>query len=214
MRLKPPKAPSSRSLAGFGGTPGPLAEEGIYTVRLTRGKNSYEAEIELVMDPDLPHSAEDRAKQREIIMRLYRVQEDLAYYADALKDVAEQIESHLDKLRDGDGLKKDLDKYVEQVADLRQQILITEDVQGIPGLAQKLRDRVVFLYTFVSMYWGRPSDSQIKLTAVLEDEVAGTGAEFSRLTAEPLQKLNARLEKEDFARIELITRSEYENSDS
>ena len=75
---KPPKVPSSPSIAQFAML-GPFYDPGTYTVKLVKGDDIYEGKIDLVQDPDSPHSEKDRAIQRKIVNKGYDMLENLAF---------------------------------------------------------------------------------------------------------------------------------------
>jgi hypothetical protein len=77
MRLKAPRIPPAPELSG-GTLAGPMAAEGKYQVKIIKGEETYTSSIELVGDPLLPHSAEDRKLRHDTLMRVYSALEKLA----------------------------------------------------------------------------------------------------------------------------------------
>ncbi len=210
MRLKPPKVPPAKTLA-YQALEGPLAAEGVYTVKMTKGKSTYTGRIELAADPNSPHSAEDRALQHKTVMRLYRMQERLAYVAEAIKDARDQANDRAEKLKKKDGLRKELEKFSDKLTDLHETLVITEEVQGIPGV-EKLREKVVNLYGNVIGYWGKPTDDQLKRIPVLDGKIDEAKNKFETITAD-LENLNTKLEKKKLDKITLLTREEFDKRD-
>src|SRR5205085_4851475 len=77
-RLKPPKVPAGASLiqnqyAFFG----PRLAPGNYTVKMTKGKETYTTQLKLVPDPRSTHTIADRLAQHELVMQLYNRLADL-----------------------------------------------------------------------------------------------------------------------------------------
>jgi photosystem II stability/assembly factor-like uncharacterized protein len=210
MRLKPPKVPPAKTLA-YQAMAGPLASEGAYTVKMTKGKETYTGQIELAGDPDSPHSAEDRALQQKTVMRLYRIQERLAYVAEGIEDARDQADDRADDLKKKDGLRKDLEKFSDELTDLHETLVITEEIQGIPGI-EKLRGKVVGLYGSILGYWGKPSEDQLKRIPILDSEIDKASDEFESMTAN-LESLNSKLEKKKLERINLLTKEEFDRRD-
>jgi len=207
MRMKPPKVPPAKTLA-YQAMAGPLAAEGVYTVKMTKGKDTYTGQIELAGDPDSPHSAEDRVLQQSTIMRLYRMQEKLAYVAEAIEDARDQANDRADNLKKKESLRIDLDKFSDQLTNLHETLVITEEVQGIPGV-EKLRGKVVGLYGSVLGYWGKPSEDQLKRIPILNAKIGKASNDFESITAE-LENLNSKLEKKKLEKIILLTKEEFE----
>ncbi len=69
MRLDLPKMPPATVLAFV--FQGPRVPEGKYTYRITKGKETFEGEIELVPDPRGDFTAEDRRIQQTTALALY-----------------------------------------------------------------------------------------------------------------------------------------------
>lgn len=62
MRMKPPEVPRSQSVVGLAPVFGPMVPEGIYTVKLIKGKKSYSGQIKLIVDPKSPPSEMRRSQ--------------------------------------------------------------------------------------------------------------------------------------------------------
>ena len=60
MRLKAPTVPAAAS-AAFGASIGPRVLPGTYTVKMTKDKNVYSTNLDVVSDPRAPYSAADEA---------------------------------------------------------------------------------------------------------------------------------------------------------
>jgi len=159
MRLKPPRIPPAVELGGI--LFGPMAAEGTYQVKILKGDQTYTSKIELVGDPLLPHSAEDRRLQHETLMRVYNALERLS-------DLDAQVVKARDAARSG-APKQKLD-------DLHKRLVATR-----PGLftgEEQLREELSSLYSEISRYGGRPTRSEIDRAATLEAEVGKAEREF------------------------------------
>jgi photosystem II stability/assembly factor-like uncharacterized protein len=77
-REKAPKVPPAPNLA-FGAIYGPNYMPGDYKVRIVKGNETFEGEVSLIFDPNLPHSDSDRQIQMETLMKSFRMLEDLAF---------------------------------------------------------------------------------------------------------------------------------------
>jgi photosystem II stability/assembly factor-like uncharacterized protein len=147
MRLKAPNIPPNPEL---GALPGPLAAEGTYQVKIIRGDQTYTSKVELVGDPTLPHTAEDRRLQHETLMRVYNA---LARLADLDAQVVKA--------------KRD---------DLHRRLISTNP--NIFAFDDKLREELGSLYSEVVRYGGRPTRSQIDRAATLDVELKKFEQEF------------------------------------
>ncbi|MEQ8927586.1 MAG: hypothetical protein RLO81_17350, partial [Fulvivirga sp.] len=76
-RIKQPKLAKGKGLS-FGGFTAPRVQAGKYKVVMTKGKDTYETEIELINDPNSPLTTEDRMALHRTTMELYEMSEQLA----------------------------------------------------------------------------------------------------------------------------------------
>ena len=192
-RLKGPKVPPASSLVpqAFAFV-GPQLPEGAYTVRLVRGKDTLTSKVDLVADPRSPHSAADRATQREVAHRLYRDLERLTYVVDAIIDARDQARARAEKLGKTDALAKKLVATADRLDDLRRSLVTVREGGQITG-EEKLREKLGRLYGGVNGYEGRPTNSQLRYADVLEGEMAAAELQFEALTGKELITLNAGL---------------------
>lgn len=208
MRLKPPKVAPSPTLA-WGALFGPMAREGEYTVRVIKGKNEYVGSVALMPDPTSPHTAEDRAFQHEIVMKLYHMQSELAYVARAVADARDQANERAASLSQ-DKLSKDLTEFADQLDKLHGILVVAVRLkQGISGKEQ-LRERVVNLYQVISSYGGKPTQSQLNRLLILESEIEQASSDFETITSEKLTQLNDKLQEKGLSPITLLDREEFE----
>jgi photosystem II stability/assembly factor-like uncharacterized protein len=150
MRLKAPRMPAANLELGGGVLFGPMASEGTYQVKVIQDDKTYTSKIELVGDPLLPHTAEDRRIQHETLMRVYNSLERLA----------------------------DLDAQVVKAKrdDLHKRLVATRP--GLVTGEEQLREQLASLYSEISRYGGRPTRSQIERAGTLEAELKKAEAEF------------------------------------
>ena len=184
MRLKPPKVPPAAGLEG-GSITGPMVPEGTYTAKIRKGDETYSAQIKLVGDPVLPHSAEDRKLQQTTAMRLYRLIERLAFVDASVTDLRDQADQQSKKLKPDDATYKTLDGSRAKMDGLHKTLVATRE--GLITGEERLREQIGELYGEVSRYAGRPTQSQVDRAKVLEGEVETAAksfdAEFESLSA-------------------------------
>ena len=91
---------------------GPQAQEGTYTVKLTKGKETYSSEVKLVPDPRSKSTAADRELQHKAVTQLYDMLAQLTYLVDAASELREQAKQRAGAASD--------DKLKAQLNDLAQ----------------------------------------------------------------------------------------------
>lgn len=210
MRLDPPRTAQAATLA-FGALFGPMVDPGDYTIKLVKGDTTYQGSYSVIFDPRYPHSEEDRRLQQRTVMKLYRMQEHLAYIAAAVVQGRDQARKHAGDLGTGDGLAKDLTRFAGRLDALHKTLVATRR-GGITG-EEQLRERVVSLYGSVSSYLGAPTQSQVQRMQDLEGEIGRAEREFQAILTQDLQRLNRRLESKRLAPIAIPTEAEYRGAE-
>ncbi len=209
MRMKPPKTAAAKTLAP-GAMIGPMLPEGVYTYKLTKGKDSYEGEVVIAPDPNSPHSAEDRALQQQTVLKLYQLTERIAYLGAATTETRDQAEERAEGLRQKDGLRKRLESFVDELNEFNDSLVVTDDeTQGITG-DERLREKVTGLYLSVMVYGGRPTASQLARFEVFEREVERFRGRLDTIMANRVEKLNSDLMSKDLEPLKLLTEDEFE----
>ncbi len=164
LRLPPPKAaPSNNSTALFGSFIPPALEEGTYTVKIVKGRDSFNTNLVIAFDPDAAerYPAEDRRQARELQMLLYQLTEDMGTVYYGLDSLEQVLES---KISSGEykGRKlKNLKALHDEIATYKGSLVALE---GDFYVNQKsyLREEISELAVSVSQYPGKPSESQVK----------------------------------------------------
>jgi hypothetical protein len=207
MRLKPPKVAPSPQL-GYGAMVGPTVPEGTYKVKLIKGTETFESQIKLDPDPTVPYSAEDRKIQFETSLKLYRMQERLAFLSDQITAARDQAKDRASKLKKGDELSKALTGFASRLDALHKSIVATKE--GYLTGEEQLREKVVELYLFVSLHAGRPTESQLGRFSVFDAELNQANAKYESIIGKELDNLNSRLTTKKLEPIKLITKEEWD----
>ncbi|MBI1750418.1 MAG: glycosyl hydrolase [Acidobacteria bacterium] len=209
MRLKPPKAPPATELGGdLFSLIGPLIPEGTYTVRMTKGKDTYTTQVKLVADPRSKHTAEDRTLARQTALKLYQMIERLTFVAESLVDLRDKANARAGQLPKGDPLKARLETFVANLEKLRKTLVSTHEGGGISGEI-RLREKILSLYGMVNGYEGRPTQSQLERMTVLEKDLQGASSQFDGVTSSELAGVNSVLEKKKLEPLKLMTLEEW-----
>ena len=205
-RLKPPKTAPSPQLAG-GALFGPTLPQGTYTVKMIKGDETFSSEVKIVQDSTLPHSEEDRKLQYDTTMKLYRMQEELAYLADSVTSLRDQARDRAGKLNKGDETANSLNAYADKLDKFHKTLIATKE--GLITGEEQLRERVVELYQFVSNYGGKPTASQLENAEKLSKDLQKAGATFQTMTGKELESINAKLQNKKLDPLKLSTKEEW-----
>ena len=205
-RLKPPKTAPSPQLAG-GALFGPTIPQGTYTIKMIKGNETFSSQVKIVPDSTLPHSEEDRQLQYTTTMKLYQMQEELAYLADSTTSLRDQAKDRAGKLSKGDETAKALNAYADKIDKFHKTLVATKE--GLITGEEQLREKVVEMYQFVSNYGGRPTNSQIENTAKLEKEIKKAEATFATITGKELENLNAKVKNKKLEPLKVASKEEW-----
>ncbi|GJM35248.1 MAG: hypothetical protein DHS20C18_42490 [Saprospiraceae bacterium] len=198
---RPKAAPTNNRMALFGSLFGPNLQAGKYDVKLVKGKDTFETTFELINDPDAPYSKEDRVLQRAVTLRLYNMTEQLAYIYEVYSLLENQANALIEK---EPRVKKDLKQLAQKVKQEKNTI-VSLDGDFYVDEGEMIRERVSNLYRQVSSYPGRPSDSQVKRTDVLDRDVKAVQQRFDVILANDLMEINKKLTKREAKGIEYPT---------
>lgn len=213
MRLKLPKVAAGSGIIG-GAFAGPTVPAGAYTVKLLDGSKTYSGQIELAPDPRLQHSAGDMTLRQTTLMKLYTMQGDLAYVTDSTITARDQARTRAKKLGRS-RLARSLERFANGLETFRKTLVATHPtMEGEPSDAdQQLREKVGSLYGAVNSYGGRPTESQLDRTVLLQNLLEAAQAKYRSLTAD-LPTLNNELGKGKLPPISVPDRAAWEKESS
>ena len=191
MRRRPPTLPAASTLARA--MMGPRVPEGTYTYRITKGKETFEGEIELVADPRSSHSREDRALQQTLANRLYDVLDELTYVVDALVDLRDQASARAEGARPR--IARRLEELQRELESLRSEMVSTAQGGFLAG-DEQLREQLGNVFGAIAGYDGRPTQSQVDRAEVLAQRFEQLKSRFEALASEEsLTELNPSLDQ-------------------
>jgi len=190
LRLPMPKAaPTNNRMALFGSAMPPSLTEGTYTVKINKGKEEYQTQVELENDPTGGYSKEEREIQMETLMKLYDMTNELGHMYFTLQDLHEQADKLTEKTEKG--LKEDLGKFAEESKAFKDGLVSLEgDFYVDEG--SNIREEISTLYLNVSFYPGMPSQAQIDKTDSLREDIDKVTAKFEKFQ-ERVESLNKKL---------------------
>jgi photosystem II stability/assembly factor-like uncharacterized protein len=208
MRMKAPKAPTAATVL-FGASIGPRVLPGTYSVKLTKDKNDYTTQLQVVPDPRSTHTAEDRRMQFELVMKLYHQLGDMTFGVDRINNARLALDDRASKLPANDAVARRLRSASAQVDELRKRIVATKEGGMITG-EERLREYLGDLYANVNFYEGRPSQTQVERTEALSRELGDVIKDFDAWAAKELPRINADLSRKNLQPVQPMTREEWE----
>jgi hypothetical protein len=210
MRLKAPRVPTAAS-ALFGAAFGPRVLPGTYTVRMTKDKNIYTTQLNVVSDPRSKAQADDLRAQFDLSMKLHTLLNEMTFAVDRINGVRTALDDRASKLPANDAVARRLRTASGQVDDIRKKIVATKEGGMITG-EERLRENLGDLYSGVIFYEGRPTQMQQMRTDALTRELADVVKDFDAWIAKELPRINADLARKKLEAVQPITREQWEKS--
>jgi protein subunit release factor A len=123
-----------------------------------------------VHDPlDKNFTLEDRKKQYNAAMDLYKLHERLAMVVDSINDRQKLLKDNMTKVADST-LKRSMLAYNEELEKLRSELLATKQKSAFVD-EKRLREDITEVYSGVTGQEAAPSNLQLQRTITLQAEV-------------------------------------------
>jgi hypothetical protein len=156
MRVKPPRVAQGGAKLDFASTIGPMVQEGKYKIKVLVNGKVAEGDLDLVTDARTTSSAKDHEADRESVMRVFKMQEDLATLMDSV--LAE--EKMLKTMKTQTPVVKE---YLDSLEAIRAELVPVKEGRTVIFVdEEKMRDRLSDIYAGVAFYQGAPTGSQIE----------------------------------------------------
>ena len=208
MRLPAPKVPSAASIAG-GATVGPRVLPGTYTIKMTKDKEVYTTNLQVLPDPRVKYTAADRQAEFDLSMKLYKMLGEMTFATERINRTRLALDDRAAKLPENDPTRGQLLAASAKVDELRKKIVATKEGGAITG-EERLREFLANLYGDVTSYEGRPSNTQLARADALSRSLADVIKDFDEWAAKDLSPINSTLTREKLEPIQMITREEWE----
>jgi hypothetical protein len=212
MRLKAPHVPPAAT-AAFEASQGPRVLPGTYTVKMTRGKDTFSTQLNVVLDPRAKFSAEDRRLEFEATMRVYNLLGDMSFDVDRINGVHDALLARAAVLKGDPAFAKRLSDTSQRMEELRRKIVATKEGGAVTG-EERIREKTTALYGAILNYDGRPGDYQIARIDSLKKELDDVMTEFDSVLSKELPSINKSLKQKKFQTIEPISRKEWDAANS
>ena len=212
MRLKAPHVPPAAT-AAFEAAQGPRVLPGTYTVKMTRGKETYTTQLEVVLDPRAKFTLEDRKLEFDAAMRLHRLLGDMSFDVDRINGVHDALLERAARAKGDAALSKRLQELAGQVEAMRKKIVATTEGGAITG-EERIREKTTGLYGEILNYEGRPTDYQTARIDSLKKELEDVASEFDSFVTKELPAVNKSLSQKKLEPIQPIDRKAWDAADA
>src|SRR4029077_8571969 len=204
MRLKAPRVPPAAT-AAFEAAQGPRVLPGTYTVKMTRGTETYSTQLVVTLDPRAKYTIEDRRLEFDASMRVYNLLGDMTFDVDRINGLHEALLDRAAKLKGDAAFGKHLQDLAGNVEGLRKKIVATKEGGAITG-EERIREKTTGLYGDLLNYEGRPTDYQVGRIDSLKRELGDVEMEFETFAMKELGPVNKTLAKKKLETVVPLTR--------
>jgi hypothetical protein len=167
MQVPPPRVPRAAQLA-FQSSQGPRVPPGTYTVRLTKGGETIEEKLDVVVDRRAPYGAAERQAQFDAVMK-----------AHALFGRMSALTDRIDAAIVAATKAKDTAKAA-RLGEVKKKIVATKEGGAITG-EERIREHLDEVYGSLMSWEGKPANYQIARVEALGRELADVEKEFDAL---------------------------------
>jgi photosystem II stability/assembly factor-like uncharacterized protein len=168
FKRKQPKVAKGKTLT-FGGFTSPTVPAGRYKAVMTKGKDLYEHEFELVYDSESPLSEADRILKNKTTDQLYNMTQELAYFVYEVDEFIAQAET--------EGNTKMLVKLNE----LKESLVITTGDNYVGAADPQLREKMAKLYGKVAGSYDKPSAADLENLGIITARYEKAKVDFGKL---------------------------------
>jgi photosystem II stability/assembly factor-like uncharacterized protein len=208
MRLKAPRVPPAAT-AAFEAAQGPRVLPGTYTVKMTRGTETYSMPLVVGLDPRAKYNADDRKLEFDAAMRVYHLLGDMSFDVERINGVRDALAERSGKVKGDAAFAKRLQELSQKADELRKKIVATKEGGAITG-EERIREKTTGLYGDLLIHEGRPADNQVARIDSLKKELGDVEAEFESLVVKDLPAVNKSLGQKKLETIQPLSRKDWD----
>ncbi|MDB2624993.1 hypothetical protein N9Y39_00940 [Flavobacteriaceae bacterium] len=162
-----PKVAKGKTLA-FGGFATPRVQAGSYTAVITKGRDVYEHTFEIVYDERSGLTSADRKMKHEIMSKMYKMTEELAY-------MVYQIDAFIEAPETKSKLKSKLNE-------LKKTLVITTGDNYVGSAEPELREKLADLFSKIVGSYDKPSNSELEFLSIVENRYSKARKDFDNIS--------------------------------
>lgn len=158
-----PKVAKGKTLA-FNALFSPRVQAGTYKVRITKGTEVFEQNIEVQYDPKSPFLPVERIEQQKVTQELYDFTQNVAYMVYTL----DQWDAAIEESSKNNPLSKAAKALNNELDALREKLVVTKGDNYVGAAEPKIREKLGDIYSAIASYYGAPSSSQMENVQLLK----------------------------------------------
>jgi len=186
-----PKVAKAKTFAG-GAMFAPRVKAGKYKVKITKGAEVFEKEIEVQYDPKSPFNLEERTAQQKVTLELYQFNQDLAYFVYQLDSWDASVKGFLNE---NSAPNKTVQLVSKELDGLRDKMVITKGDNYVGAGEPRLREKLGDIYSTVGSYYGAPSSTQLENIKMLQTSFDEAKIQFEKMKTSSIKAYEKELAK-------------------
>jgi len=171
--IKNPKIAKGKTTSN-GGFTSPRVTAGTYKAVITKGKETFETEFEVVYDDNTGLSQDDRNLKHNTTMKLYDMTQELAYMVYELEAIHESIQESNPKL-------------ATALNELKETLVVTTGDNYVSSAEPQLREKMADLYSKIAGSYDKPSKAELGAISIIEDRFNKAKKDFGKLKSKVKQ---------------------------
>jgi len=164
--IKQPKVAKGKTFS-FGGFTSPRVKAGKYKAVIKKGKDTFEQVFEVIYDKHAGLSAADRDLKYNTTMKMYDMNQELAYLVYELDAILEAI--------------KDNEKVATALNELKETLVITTGDNYVGTAEPQLREKMSDLYAKIAGSYDKPTSNELDNLEIIEDRFEKAKKDFAKL---------------------------------
>lgn len=188
---KGPKVASGKTL-DYSGFTTPRVPAGKYKAVLTKGKDKYTHEFEVLNDPKSPITAASRTEQRASTKMLFDKVQSLAYM---VYEIDEMIKLNEEMAAKDKSYSKTSDKINAELNKLKNSMVVTTGDNYVGAAEKQLREKLGAIYASVASQYDAPSPSQKANIESIMEIYNKAEVEFKRVEKTHFSKILEKAKK-------------------
>lgn len=186
-------APKVAKGKGFSMAPPPTVKAGTYLVKIMKGAEVFQKEIEVRYDSTSHFTIQERLKQQTATQSMFDIIQELAYLVyqiDQWDAKALEIKS---KSKKPNKMAETLSKDLTQ---LRSILVVTKGDNYVGTVEDQLREKLNEIYATVSTFYGAPSVTELANFEKLKKEFLEAKQTYLKIETQQISNLKKSIEKE------------------
>jgi hypothetical protein len=210
FNMEAPKIAKGKTFAG-GAMFAPRVKAGKYKVKITKGSDIFEKEIEVQYDPKSPFTLEERTAQQKTTLELYNFNQELAYFVYELDQWDASVKGFLNENSAPNKAAQALSKELDN---LRDKMVITKGDNYVGAGEPKLREKLGDIYSTIGSYFGAPSSTQLENISMLRTTFNEGKTQFEKMKTSTIKAFEKELVKKSKTSPKILSFEEFLKSEN